>query len=563
MRPVPRSRHLVAVIIFAAAASGSGLMALYDENLSDTQIEMATGAIKRHQPELFRQDFVYGDSRLWRVHSPALYGWMDLVLVPTDYRDPTLPFRIMTGVVVMVYLCSMYPLLYRQCRSWSVSAFVSVLSTTVIFALGGSYWGVGSLGSITPRALYIAVIPLVMLAYLRYVDTPRLPLVFAFIGLMGNFHLMTAMNLTVVLLIVHLGTGRFAARRWPMTVACGLSAAVGAAPYVLYYFALRAGADQCGAAASSEVVTQALEQLALLYPAMLKDMLYWLLMVLALAIPAGAVLLRVERFRTRDLGLWAWFIVAGLVTSLVLHGLSQVVGLVRGAAPPVIDLVQASGLVMLPLYVLLAQGLTNLFRIVRAYRHVLRWACAAFMVAWMLPSNNLRVLRHWAYDAATMFMKEEDKWLRIQELHVQQRERAELAAIADWARANTATDAVFVTDRGEFRMRARRAIVGAEKDARFVYYLAPWRMAEWWQRYRRQGPVLEQGDAPNLRRLAQEVSAGPGGAARWYVILHAGRAPEAAAGLTPELSDRWGKQVKLYWIDVAPASSPTTTARSP
>ena len=96
----------------------------------------------------------------------------------------------------------MYALLYRQTRSWSLSAFVAVLSSAVTYTLGRSYWGIGSLASITPPTLVLAVVPLIVLSYLRYERQWRVLLVFAFIGVCGNLHLVTAANLTIVLLIV-------------------------------------------------------------------------------------------------------------------------------------------------------------------------------------------------------------------------------------------------------------------------------------------------------------------------------------------------------------------------
>ena len=560
MRPVPRSRHLAAVLVFAAVAAASGYMAFMDRHLSDTQIEIATGALKRQQPELFKHDLVFGEGELWRVHSPAMYGLLELSLVPTEYRDLALPFRLLAPVAVMIYLCAMYPLLYRQCRSWSISTLVAVLSSTVTFALGGSYWGVGSLGSITPRALCLPVVPLVVLAYLRYADQPRLPLVFAFVGLLGNIHLVTSLNLTLALLITYLGTGRFARSRWPMAIACGLSAAAAASPYALYYLLLRTGAVPPGASVSPDVVAQALRNLAVLYPSMLNALLYWLLLVGVLAVPAAAVLFRVERFRVRDLGVWVWFIAGGLGTALVLHGLSQVAGLLFRTAPPVIDLVQASSLVMLPLYVLLAQALTNLFRIIRGwYPHLLRWGCAALLAAWMIPADNFRVARHSFYELAAGLMPSNlNVNRRVQELRLRRERREALTAIANWAKAgkNTATDAVFIIDAGEFRMLASRAIFVTEEDVRYAYYLAPWRMEECSARLKEQARQLRQPDVDALAQFVRTAAAKDlADVPEWYIVLQAGLVPDKMQGLELLAPQGWDKHYQVYRIYLTRTSS--------
>ncbi len=185
MRPIPRTRHLLAVLIFAGASAAAGYMATIDDRLSKTQIGIASVAVKRHEPELFADDPVFGESGRWRFHTPFLQSLLEVILLPTGYQDLTLPFRALTGVAVMIYLSGMYALLYRQTRSWSLSAFVAVLSSAVTYTLGRSYWGIGSLASITPPTLVLAVVPLIVLSYLRYErQWPVLPLV-AFIIVCG------------------------------------------------------------------------------------------------------------------------------------------------------------------------------------------------------------------------------------------------------------------------------------------------------------------------------------------------------------------------------------------
>ncbi len=555
MRRVPVPRHSLAVIVFAAVAALYGYFAFHDPNLSHTQVELATGALKSHQDALFKNDLVFGDAGLWKTNSPILYGLLDMTLVPTSFRDPSLPFRLMTGVMALIYLCGMYSLLYRQCMSWSVAAFVAVLSSTVIYSIGGAFWGIGSLGSCTPRGFCIAVTPLIVLAYLRYRDQPRLPLVFICIGLLANVHLVSAMNLTIVLLIVYLAEGRFAVKRLPMAFWCGLGALSAALPYVLYYMALRLGAIPPDASASYDLAVQAMKRQAMLYPGLLTPLLYWLLLVGALAIPAGAVLLRLERFRVRDGRVWMWFLGGAMFVSLVLHGLSQLLGMAFAMPPLVLDLMQATSLAMLPLYLLFAQAITDLFRIMRTYRHLLRWACAALMAAWMLPSDNMQAGRHMVYNLFTSHMKEEDRPLRVRQILARQAEANEFQAIASWARDNSHMDSIFLADRGEFRMLARRAIVAGtenQEDARYVYYMAPWRIKDWIWRSTHQAEVLHQPDGKAMQSFVAELIARENLQAvpEWYVLLQANAAPQNAQGMEPIASPKWGNHLRLYRLHI-------------
>ena len=558
MKPVARPRHLLAVLIFVAVSGVYANLAMVDGRLSKSQVNIATAAVKRYQPRLFQRDPVFGQVdgvELWRLHTPAYQGMLELSLVPSRYKDPTLPFRVMAGVLAMIYLCGMYALVYHQCRDWSSSAFVAVLSSTVIEVLGPSTWGVGSLASITPPTLVLAVTPLIVLAYLRYQRQWRLLLVFAFIGLMGNLDLAAAMNLTVALLLTYAASRRFGRSCWLMALGCGACSVLAALPYACYYFALRPGAP-----ADAHVSTEAFSLAfgSLLYPDALKSLLDPRLLgrLLVLVVPALAVLSRVERFRARYLKFWVLLLVAAAAVTIGLHWLSQAIGTWRGTGPPIIDFIGASHLVMLPLYVLFAQGLSNVFRLIRGHHILLRWGCAAVIAAWMIPSDNLRVARHAVAEVATSFL-DEDAMPRYIKRHRRQRaERAELTAIAKWAGQadNTDQDAVFVTDRVRFRMLARRAVLATRDDLRYIYYLVPWRLSDWIERVNDQDALLHppQAGGADPERLKSFLSRQEHlkDAPEFYVILETNVAPEDLGVLKQIDSENWGEHYRLYRCQV-------------
>ena len=557
MRPVPKSSHFLAVVIFAAVAAMAAHFAIIDTRLSKEQINISTVALKRHAPDqYFAHDPVFGESGRWRFHTPLLQALMEMSLVPTGYKYPHLPFRILAGILTMVYLLGMYSLLHRQCRSWSVSAFVAVLSSTVTYTLGRAHWGLGPLGTITPPTMILAITPLIVHAFLRYENQWRVVLIFAFIGLAGNLHLVSAVNLTMVLLIVYLGRRRFAPSAWPVAASCAAAFALTAAPYAFYYLALRFAEVPADAEVSAAAVFKAfrLGRLAILYPEMLKSLLYWLLAVLVLLIPAAGVLTRIERFKVRDLSVWVWFASGACFISLVLHGASQLVGVLAHRAPPVIDFAQASTLVMLSLYVLFAHALTTLFRLIRTHRHALRWVLAAFIAAWMLPSDNLKMTRHLTYDWATSFIPEAQRPQRIQELISRQEKRDEFAEIALWARDNSDQRAVFLTDRAEFRLLARRALVATDDDVKYYYYVTPWRIDEWISRVERQRAVLRPpagkiDDKAVVQFVEQLKTEGFEKVTDWYAIVSAANAPMIPGGaLEPVPTGKWGQYYALYRI---------------
>ncbi len=568
MRPVPSTKHVLSITIFLAVSAASGYLAWKDTRLSDEQISFATAAIKRHQPNLFQYDTVYGDihadGKLRQLHTPVFLSLMELTLIPTNYEDITLPFRVGVAPFVFVYLCGMYALLWRQTRSSTISAYVAILSIAVIQTFGNWFWGIGTLASITPQGLLIAAAPLLILSYLQNAHRSQVVVTFGAIGLCANLHLISAMNLALILLAVHLGRNRFSMRSVILGVGCAVFFVIGASPYLLYFLLLRhsivtAAGDP---AVSVQALFEALHfsDLAVLYPELLRSLLNWCLYIVALAVPAGVLLWRIERFRSRNLDIWLWMLGMAMFVALGLHGLNQWLGRLGDSAPPMIDFIQASSWVMLPLYVIFAQALTHLFRIVRKHRVYLQYAFGLFLLAWMLPSDNLRQARHALYAASTHFMDESDRPMRIQEIAEQKAEERELASIADWAGSQTSINAIFVTDQNQFRMLARRGIILCRDDIRLFYYLAPWMLGEWTDLLLQQYQWLHPPYAPEkLRDAISTFARTPPyqNVPEWYVLLPADSS-SSSANLSPlqEIpSDRWGKYWRVFRLPTPPAAS--------
>ncbi|MCD4824720.1 MAG: hypothetical protein K8S55_08935, partial [Phycisphaerae bacterium] len=426
-----------------------------------------------------------------------------------------------------------------------------ILSMTITRTFGDWFWGVGSLASITPQGIVIAVSPLILLSFLENARRPRLVLTFMAIGLCGNLHLISAVNLGLVLLIVHLGRNRF---RWQAILkgtGCVVFFLLGVLPYLLYFLVMKHNitADMpAGASESAEAVLDALRlsDLAVLYPEMLKSLLQWALYLSVLVLLSGIMLWKSDRFTSRDVGVWVWMMAAGCVVALGFHGISQGLGMLLGEAPPFIDFPQAACWVMLAAYVLFAQALTLLFRMIRSDKNkrYLRWACAMFLLIWMLPSDNLRVFRHMTYRLAIL----DD---RAQELADDAAEQAELVAIADWAKQNSDIDAVFLTDQEQFRCLAKRAIFVNRDDIRHFYYLTPWMLGQWTDQLRKQSQWL--GDPIN----ADEIISGVGGlrsqesyrgVPQWYVLLSAQARLENPGRLEEQTSPAWRHHWRIFKI---------------
>lgn len=544
MRPIPKSRHLPAVLLLALASAAGGYFACLDRRVSEEQVRGLTAAVRHHQGDLYAHDFAFGPDGVWQFESPAYQTIIRWIFRLTGYGDELLPARILAGIVVMIYLCGMYALLYRQTRSWSVSVFVAILSSTVLHSLGGGFWGVGSLASITPAGLCVALTPLMVLAYLWRQDTVGIWTVFGWIGLMGNLHPASAMNLGIVLLIAYLGQRRFRPSAWPTALGCAVVAFAGSLPILFYRYWIARQVAPAGAAVSISAVRQAfhLAEWNVLYPHVLDGVLTWLGSAAVLLVIAAVILSRGARFHIRNFRLWVWCIIGALVVTFAFQGASQLLGMALNRMPPVIGFSRASSLVMLPLYVLLAQAMITLFRIARDHRALTRWAFAALTVVWMVPSDNLRAARYAVTDTVTMFMKEANKPNYVRKHHVRHNEWVEMHNIAVWARHNTPRDAVFITDRTEFRMYARRSILFGSSDVAPLYRFTPWRLAEWTQVLAEEQKALS---ASAKSDLVERLSRTPRfrNVPQWYIVLRAGS--DAAKHLKPIEDTGWGRFFQL------------------
>lgn len=557
MRAIPRPKHYLAVIILAAVAAAYGYQAIVDESLSDTQITIATATLKKAQPALYPHDPAMGPGGLWKFQTPLFQAVLETALIPTEYKDPSLPFRVLAPVAAAIFLVGMYGVLFQQCRSWSISVFVAILSSAVLYTLGRAYWGIGSLKSITPEALCLSLLPLVVMSFLRYEKRPQILLVFAGIGLMGNLHLVTAMNLTIVLLFVWIIRQHPSRKNALRALGCAAAAMLCALPYAAYYYQLRyaltPGRSQLDFGTLRQAFRFEHNLAGIFYPQILESLLSWLLVTTLLVLLALAVLIKVERFRTRHLGFWSWMMMTSLLVSLGLHGLSQLYGSATGQAPPVVDFYRAASFVMLPVFVLVAQAITNLFRLVREHRLWLRAALALLMAGWMLPSDNLAVVRRGVVELATARISEVEKPASVQRHHDRRNQIEELTRLADWARRNTPNDAVFFCDDPRFRLLARRSIAASGEDIGAVYYVLPRELSAWTNVLTRQEALLrpsgpDKETLAGLRSLAADLSSQKGalgGATHWYAIVSEQVGGE---GMVLPPDEAWGRFYHLYRV---------------
>jgi hypothetical protein len=533
-----------------------GLLAIFDDRLGDSQITLVASVVKINNDQLYYPDPLLGHDQSWKNQGGAFTGLLSLLLRATGGVDPLLPSRLLVFPLTIIYLLGMYFLLYRQSKSYANSTFVAVLSITVVRSLGQSFWGVGPLSTITPTGASLAFCPLLVLMFLHYLRAAGpggLMMVFLAVGLLGNIHLQTAENLAIILLGTLLVMRRFSPRVWLLSAACLAAMGIGLFPSLLYL-----PGQLSSFAVTPSVSIQAIYRvlhradMAILYPEMLRVLPQWLLRIAALAIPTVIVLSQVRRFKTLDVSFWIVFASASILVALALQGLSQVIRLAGRSSLPLLGFFEAINLVMVPVYVLFTQALTSLFRLVRSRPAMLRWACAAVMVAWMIPSDNLRVPRHFAYQAATAMMDEEDKPRRVVELDDLRQRGRELHEIAVWVKANTDKSAMLLSSHGELRLLSRRSLLAGEEDGWFLFTHDPAALPEWKDRLDKQNlllrPLRREADLDAIGHFTEDLSRQRPFpvTSGWYVVLESAAAPQGPRQDELEIPGAWGRYYRLY-----------------
>lgn len=537
MRPLPPKRHHWALAVLVAVVAGNTALSFRQSNITDDQANMLAEVLKRKNPALYRSDEIFGSSgpaALWRMRLPAWQALLGGAVRLGGAGDPLNALRILGAACMLLYLLGMYLLLLRQTHNAPMAALLAVMSVA-IFSLKRPYWGVGPIFAVTPATLYLAFVPLLVLGFVQLRRRWSITGVFFLAGLCGNIHLTSAINLVLVMGIALLLLERFRGRAWALAGLSGAAAALGAAP-AIYHYAATFGAAGISLPEMSIAQLRSILQLTgsnVLYPEPLTQVLRWLPLAVLLAAPAAIILTRAGRYRVRDLGAWLWLLGAAGIVAFVLHGVSQFVGWRLSTLPPVIEFFDAFRLAMLPLYVLFAQAMINLIRLARRNRAWVRAGLAALVVGYLGSSYNARPIRHMVRDAVAALAEKEP----LRSDRGDKRER--LRSIARWAGrdAHTPPDATFLCGEAEIRLYARRSVLFCPADVRYLYHLAPQRLAQWAENLRTQRTLLNppEGTPADADRIVAfldtywQQRAGP--AAPTYVLIPSRSAPPATARL--------------------------------
>lgn len=564
MRPPPSKKHYAAIAILLGVVAANTLLTFRESGLTGIQANLTTEVYKAKDPSLYPCDDVFSGedpAAAWRMHLP-LWRYLLNWALDTGGGDPVNAFRVVGALTLLLYLLSMYVVLYRQTHSTAAATFVAVMSMAV-FSYRRAYWGAGPLFTVRPETLFLCAVPLLTHAFMRAREKPTLFIVFFVAGLCANIHAWSALNLVLVMLVALLGLGRCRWTAWLAATACAIVAALGAYPALHHYFVTYGVADSNASAVSTNLLWDAYKtsNTYTLYPQVLGEAIRWLAIVAPLALPAGIILSRGGRYRLPDMGGWIWLLAAAIIVAYGLLGLGQLLYALIGRIPRRLELFDALRLAMLPLYVLFAQAMVHVLRMTRSHRGWMKAGFGLFLTVFLASSYNTQQLRHLIEDGiAALSDPRRPPRTRDDDL--------ELQAIGRWAKTATHVDALFVTPNEEMRLFGQRSLTASPSDYRYLVRLAPHRLAEWSRRLAAQRRLLtppEQtpAQADLIAAFVDEYwQQQPGRAAETYALIPVESAPTAAGRLEEIASPRgdWGKYWRAYRVlPPRPASAPSST----
>jgi len=426
----------------------------------------------------------------------------------------------------------------------------------------------------------MSVVPLLALGFVRTHKKPLILVVFFLVGLCGNIHLVSAVNLAAVMFIVMLGLGRLKPGAWIRGAGALAAAIAGASPALYHYYVTF---SPSGKFALPVMTWQNLRTVLdhsgmnVLYPEVLIEALRWLPVACALVAPVIIILCLAGRYRASNLGEWLGMLIAAVFVAFGLHGLIQAA--VRwlspsSGGPVLIGLFEALRIAMLPLYVLLAQATVHLLRMTHRHQAWVRVTAGLLTAVYLGSSYNTRPIRHMVTDVVARTSKRKT----FSRHRLRSEAQSELRRIASWASLSTAGDALFITDKAEMRLYGRRSLLACRADLQYILHLQPERACEWDETIIAQRGILKPSSATRTdankivefadehrkrRRLANVPT---------YFLISAKSAPlpnDRLEQIDPP-DKKWGKYWRLFRIVPAkPATAPaivpaatTTTATS-
>jgi hypothetical protein len=201
--------------------------------LRGDQLAINLMVVKALHPGWFIGDPLYG-SDYYRFYIPAFLG-LQTTIARLAGGDPLSAIKILVWPLGVLVIVGHYLLFRALIGSPLAAALGAVSALAVRNALGGEYWGFDGAASVQPRVFAVALVPPLVLAFLRWRQRRLVLVFFLAVGLLTNIHPVTGLHLFEISVLAHLALARFRVSAW-RDAACGAGLfALGALPFLVQY----------------------------------------------------------------------------------------------------------------------------------------------------------------------------------------------------------------------------------------------------------------------------------------------------------------------------------------
>lgn len=235
----PRLERAVFVAVLVMVLAAWTLESLLVPAVTSTDLHIvATMVTKDRDPGLYRRDNLFASDELYRLYTP-FYRWLvDRVWRLAGTFEGGLVWLV--PPVMAAYLGAMFALVRRVTGSGWAALAVAVLSAHYHDTMGAGVWGVGQASGMMPRVLFMPLIPLLTLFFLKLLENPTWPRAAGLglaLGLAANIHPVSGLHFLALLLAWLVVSHGRTFRGWLAAAVMGLLAVIGALPVAWNYVA--------------------------------------------------------------------------------------------------------------------------------------------------------------------------------------------------------------------------------------------------------------------------------------------------------------------------------------
>jgi hypothetical protein len=502
------SLHVPAVVICVIYASWVWLLNP-DPYIHGDQLNIVTMVMAKEHPKNFSRDIVYSGK------GADYYPFLPRSIIGTMINKFGIigGHRVLQFAMSIIYLFSMYGVLYFLTRSVPASLLVALFSIAWRWSLGGTYWGFDRLWAVQPRSFILFSIPILFVLIWKLRNSWRLLIPFFIAGLLFNINPPSSLLFTFVIWLSLLLADLHNRDGIVRLIAAGVVFILGASPYLYTNITIR---NLCAAEASSQALAERMKALQYLlsrttwsFPkgTFTKAFVFGFSAPLFLA-TIGWCLRKNDRNRF-DKWLVCFFILT-FVGTVITHFI-MVYFSTHYKFVPIFNCMRGHKDAYLVLYIYMAWSLAELLRRLAFRERFVLTAVTAAIIAIIPPYNSIEPFKNSIEPSSQLVynVSQMKTLLRGEKIEIAGPHKY-IAEVANWARKETPEDSLFLfvyPEMSQFRIYALRSIVTSYLGGGYAQFAGPRGLATWAKYQQKLEQIISTKDVSGLLELAEESAA--------------------------------------------------------